>query len=131
MLTMIVQSAKSSNDNYRHHTNITSYSLYKCGASVLYRSSNCDNTIYTIKIITLRHFLFNLIKSSECRHNKIMFRVRCPQIFQNEFGFIDSLSFILFFSDRSLKSTQFLSALSIFSLFLSPSCFLSPNPSQY
>lgn len=81
-----------------------------------------------IMIIILRHFLFNLIKSSECRHNKIMFRIRCPQIFHNEFGFIDSLSFIFFFSDRSLKSTKLLSALSIFSLFLSPSGFLSPHP---
>lgn len=67
--------------------------------------SNCDNTIYTIMIITLRHFLFNLIKDAEWRHNKIMFRVRCPKIFPNEFGVIESLSFSFFFSDRSVKSS--------------------------
>lgn len=88
--------------------------------------------------MSLRHFLFNLIKSPECRHNWIKLRWRCSDILCNELGFNELICF-LFVSDRSLPQKQnwfnllvsdkypCLTSFPVNDMFLSVLCFLIMN----
>lgn len=127
MLTMNVYSARCLNDECKHTHTALNFALDQ--------SRSSDHTIYTIMIITLRHFLFNLIKDAQGRHNKIMFRVRCPKIVHNEFGLISDLSLlkstklIRFVGLRQYCLSRFCLSFPSLSLFL-PLAFFFPDHSQ-
>lgn len=98
--------------------------------SALDEHINCGNIIYTITIITLRHFLFNIIRDAELRHNKTL-TVRCPPILPNELDSIDeSLYLFLSLPEGSCSACNF-HIISFYFISISPSfLFFTPKLSH-